>query len=81
MQSCDHYYGGVSKIVPSVIHNVKQPINPDYSLYSGVPNGTGCTFVLLHYETFNPYLGYKHAAHFRQFLLYLDLSRDRGVDT
>ena len=34
VQSCDHDYGGVANIVPSVIHNMNQSINPVDSLYS-----------------------------------------------
>ena len=60
---------------------MNQYINPSDSLYSGITDGTGHTFMLLHDATFDPSLGYKHAAHFRQFLLYLDRSRGRGVDT
>ena len=38
------------------------------------------TFVSLHDATFDPSLGYKHSAHFHQFLLYLDHLCYRGVD-
>ena len=79
--ACDHDYGGVAKILPSVIHNMNQYINPGYSLYSGSPDGTGCAFLLLHDAKFYPSLGYNHAAHFNQFWLYLDHSQDREVDT
>ena len=65
--ACDHDYGGVAKILPSVIHNMNQYINPGYSLYSGSPDGTGCAFLLLHDAKFYPSLGYNHAAHFNQF--------------
>ena len=80
VQSCDHDYNDVAKVVPSVIHNMNQYKNPGDSLYSGVPNGTGSTFVLLHDATFDTFLGYKHTAHFHQLLLYLDHSRNLVVD-
>ena len=69
VQACDHEYGGVANILPSVIHNMNQSINPCDSLYSGGPDGMGCTFVSLYYATFDPSSGYKHAAHFHQLLL------------
>ena len=81
VQACVHYYGGVANIVLSVIHNINQSTNPGDSLYSIGPDGTGRTFFSLHDATFNPSSGYKHAAHFRQFLLYLAHSFDHGVDT
>ena len=54
VKACDNDYGGVDKIVPSVIHNINQSINPGDSLYIGGTDGTGNNFVLLHNATFNP---------------------------
>ena len=81
VQEYDHDYGGVAKIVPSVIHNMNQYRNTGDSLYSGGTDGTGSTFVSLHDATFDPSSGYKHDDHFHQLLFYLDHSRYPGVDT
>ena len=81
VQACDHDYGGFSKTVTSVIHNMNQSINPGDWLYSGGPDGMGRTFVSLHDGIFDASSGYKHAAHFHQFLLYLAHSYNRGLDT
>ena len=81
VQACDHKYGCFANILPSVIHNMNQSRNTIDSLYSGGHDGTGRNFVLLHDKKFNPSSGYKHAAHFHQFLLYLDHSHDCVVDT
>ena len=81
MKVCYNDYGSVSDILSSVIHSMNQYINPGDSLCSGGPDGTGRTFLSLRDATLDLSLGYKHAAHFQKFLLYLYHSRYHGVDT
>ena len=68
VQACDHDFGGIPKLVPTVVHLMNQSTNSGDSLYSGGQHGTGRTFVSVHDATLEPSSGMKHAAHFHQFL-------------
>ncbi len=64
----DHNFSA-HKITPSVIHFMNQSTEPGDSLYSGGPEGTGRTYVSLHDAVMDPSNGYKHAAHFNDWLI------------
>ena len=77
MEAADHDFTH-TRVVPSVIHLMNQSTYPGDSLYSGGPDGTGCTFVSVHDATLDPSSGMKNAAHFNQFLLRLAREHDAG---
>ena len=75
VQACDHDFGVIPKLIPTVVHLMNQSTNPGDLLYSGGKHSTGRTFVSGHDATLDLSSGMKHAARFHRFLQ--QLARER----